>query len=194
LADVPARLEKLAIVRVESTAPAMMTLALFAAAEAARPSALSPVGSVPLLPADITTTIPAAAARAIAALTSELGSGPPSEMLITRTPATRAASIPRAIAPSELSHLSLVQFVGSEEFSETMVAPKATPRMPDPLRAAAAVAAVAVPWPSWSVTPRLPPATSPLAGSILPAKSGRLGFTPVSTRPILIPWPVAPAL
>jgi hypothetical protein len=61
------------------------------------------------------------------------------------------------------------------------------------LRAAAATAETAVPWPSWSTIPRLA-ATSRLAGSILPAKSGRLGLMPESTIAILTPLPVAPAL
>ena len=38
------------------------------------------------------------------------------------------------------------------------------------------------------------PATSPLAGSILPANSDKVGFRPLSTMPILTFLPLAPAL
>jgi hypothetical protein len=74
-----------------------------------------------------------------------------------------------------------------------MVASNATPMVLLLLRAAAATAVTAVPCPSSSLTPRLP-ATSPLAGSIRPLNSARLGLMPLSTTPILMPAPVAPAL
>jgi hypothetical protein len=75
----------------------------------------------------------------------------------------------------------------------TIVALNATPIVPELLRAAAATALTAVPWPPSSLTPRLP-ATSSLAGSIRPVNSLRVGLMPLSTIPILTPWPVAPAL
>jgi len=75
----------------------------------------------------------------------------------------------------------------------TIVALKATPRVSWLFRAAAATAVTAVPCPPSSPRPRLP-ATSPLAGSIRPANSARFGLRPLSTIPILIPAPVAPAL
>jgi hypothetical protein len=76
----------------------------------------------------------------------------------------------------------------------TIVALKATPIVFELFRAAAATALTAVPWPPSSLMPRPPPATSPLAGSILPVNSDSAGLIPESTIPIFMPWPVAPAL
>ena len=45
----------------------------------------------------------------------------------------------------------------------------------------------AVPWPPSSLTPRPPPATSPLAGSILPANSDNAGLMPLSMTPMESP-------
>ncbi len=80
------------MVREAFIAPAMMTLPEDAA-DVAKASGLPPLGSSPLLPAERTTRMPESAARAMAALTMLLGSGPPSEMLITLAPLARARSI-----------------------------------------------------------------------------------------------------
>jgi hypothetical protein len=97
-------------------------------------------------------------------------------------------SLSLKLQPSVPAHVP-----GVSARSLTMVAPKATPIVLTLFRPAAATALTAVPWPPWSLTPRLP-ATSPLATSILPANSARFGLMPLSTIPILIPAPLAPVL
>jgi hypothetical protein len=115
-------------------------------------------------------------------------------MLMTRTPAWRAVSIPVAMSVSQNEHSPLAQLPGSSARMLTIVALKATPIVFTPFRPPAATELTAVPWPPSSLTPRPAPVTSPLAGSILPANSNSAGLMPESMIPIFMPWPVAPAL
>jgi hypothetical protein len=138
--------------------------------------------------------MPAPAARLTAFSNAVPTPSPPSDMLITRAPFCRAISTDWAIAESLCLQPSFsVQLSGLEELSDRIVESNATPIMPEPLRAAAMVPETAVPCPSVSVTPRLPP-TSRLAAWMRPANSGSAGLMPLSTTATITPLPVPPAL
>jgi len=101
-----------------------------------------------------------------------------------------------ATEPAKPTQAALGGLCGQSALQEDRRVPELLARLDDDsieVRAAAATALTAVPCPPSSLTPRLP-ATSPLAGSILPANSERVGLIPLSTIPILMPLPVAPAL
>ncbi len=107
----------------------------------------------------------------------EFGAPPPSDMLIT----LRAGQPRRVDAPGDrvveerAAVLRCCSEPGSSARKLAIVASKATPSVSEPLRAAAATALTAVPWPSSSLTPRLP-ATSSLAGRNPARKLGEVGI------------------
>jgi len=108
--------------------------------------------------------MPAATARLTACSTGLPTPSPPSEMLTTRAPFSRAISIARAMSRSLCwQPSSSVQSLGFDVLSERIRDSKAMPIAPLPSRFIAMTPLTAVPWPSVSVTPRLA-ATSWLAG------------------------------
>jgi hypothetical protein len=82
----------------------------------------------------------------MALVTLVLGVDPPSEILTTLAPAAKAEVMPRAIALSEKLQPSVVAQLPTESARmAAMVALKAMPITPTPLRAPAATSAAIVP-------------------------------------------------
>ena len=149
-APVPARSLVAAMLPVPSTEPAMMTAlrALAVPATLVKASGLA----APSLPAAMTTTIPACVARPIAFCKFWGMAEPPSDMLMTRAPATRAASTPAAIVsvpnlhpPSLSSVPAVAQLPARSARNAITFASNATPCVATPLRRPAATNATAVP-------------------------------------------------